>query len=223
MAQLNNSTKRLQINSANAAIVVTVSVACFLTIFSLVASKTLVGQMAYQNKVIAAKSDARDTLKQNLTARDQLVTQYQAFVSTTTNIIGGSSSGTGDRDGDNAKIVLDALPSKYDYPALGTSLEKLIQQNGLIISSITGTDDEIAQSTATTSTPAPIEMPFQVALEGTSDATAKFFSALQLSIRPFNVQSLTITGNDAKLTTSMTASTYYQPEKNLNIREEIVK
>jgi Tfp pilus assembly protein PilO len=217
------SLKRIEINSANVVIVVTVSVAVFLTIFALVASRSLVSQMAYQSRVIKAKSLARETLKSNLTARDQLVSQYQAFVGTTTNVINGSSTGTGDRDGDNAKIILDALPSKYDYPAVAASLEKLVEQNGLLITSITGTDDEVAQSTTDVSAPQPVEMPFQVSVEGAMKSTAKFFDALQRSIRPIKVQTVTITGNDAKITTTVSASTYFQPEKNLNIRQEVVK
>lgn len=223
MAQGRISVKRLQVDKANVSIVVTVSVAVFLTVFALVAAKGLLGQMAYQSKVIEAKSKTRQILKDNLSARDQLVTQYQAFVSTTTNVINGSSAGTGDRDGDNAKIILDALPSKYDFPAVGTSLEKLIQANGLTITTISGTDDEIAQSGQTSVSPQPIEMPFQVGLEGSTDQTAKFFEAIQRSIRPIKAQIVTITGDDAKITTTITANTYYQPEKNLNIREEVVK
>jgi Tfp pilus assembly protein PilO len=217
------SIKHLQINSANVAIVATVSVAVFLSIFALVASKTLISQMAYQARVIKAKSTASQTLKDNLTARDQLVTQYQAFVGTTTNVINGSSTGTGDKDGDNAKIILDALPSKYDYPAVATSIEKLVQQDNLTMTAVTGVDDEVAQSTAAVTDPKPVEMPFQVSVEGSAKETAKFFDTLQRSIRPIKVQTVTITGSDAKISTTISAVTYYQPEKPLSIREEIVK
>jgi hypothetical protein len=202
--------------------VVIVSVACFLTVFSLVASRAVWKQLSYQSTVISKKTTARDTLKANLKARDQLVSQYNAFVGTTTNVIGGSSTGTGEKDGDNAKIVLDALPSKYDFPAVATSLEKLMSVNGLSINSISGSDDEVAQSDSTATTPQPVEMPFQVSFSGNTDQTAAFFATLQNSIRPILVQNVTISGSDAQVTTSVSALTYYQPEKNLSIKSEVV-
>lgn len=224
MAQHTPSMKHLQIDKANTTIVAVVAIASFVTIFSLVATKVLVGQMSYQAKVIGQKTTARDTLKQNLTARNQLVTQYLAFENTTTNVIGGSTAGTGDKDGDNAKIVLDALPSKYDYPALATSLEKLVKQNNLTMTNISGTDDEVAQSTDTGAvSPQPVEMPYELTIEGKMSKTSNFFAALQHSIRPMHVQSLTITGNDNKLNTDIKALTYYQPEKTLKIQEETVR
>jgi hypothetical protein len=222
MAQLNNSVKRIQIDKANVATVVTVSVACFLTIFALVASHAVWSQLSYQSKVIKQKTTTRNTLVSNLKARDQLVSQYQGFVSTTTNVIGGSASGTGEKDGDNAKIILDALPSKYDFPAVATSLEKLLTGNGLAINSINGSDDEVAQSGSTATTPQPVEMPFQMSFAGNTDQTAALFATLQSSIRPIQVQTITISGSDALVTTTVSAVTYYQPEKSLNIKSEVV-
>jgi hypothetical protein len=222
MAQLNTSVKRVQIDKANIAMVVVVSVACFLTVFSLVASHSVLKQLSYQSKVIKQKTTTRDTLVSNLKARDQLVSQYNGFISTTTNIIGGSSSGTGQKDGDNAKIILDALPSKYDFPAVASSLEKLLTGNGLSINSISGSDDEVAQSGSTATTPQPVEMPFQVSFSGNTDQTAALFATLQNSIRPIQVQTVTISGSDAQVSTTITALTYYQPEKNLNIKSEVV-
>ncbi len=110
MAQF--SAKRVQIDKANFTILIVMSVACFLTIFSLIASRALLQQRSYQAGVIEKKETAREQLKQNIVARDQLVDQYKIFVGNQQNLIGGSSSGTGDKDGDNAKLVLDALPSQ---------------------------------------------------------------------------------------------------------------
>ncbi len=222
MAQLNTSVKRVQIDKANVAMVAIVSVACFLTVFSLVASHAVWKQLSYQSKVINQKTTARETLVANLKARDQLVNKYDAFVNTTTNAIGGSPVGTGPKDGDNAKIILDALPSKYDFPAVATSLEKLLTGNGLSINSISGSDDEVAQSGSTATTPQPVQMPFEMSFSGNTDQTAALFAALQHSIRPIQVQTVTIGGSDALVTTNVTAVTYYQPEKNLNIKSEVV-
>ena len=92
------------------------------------------------------------------------------------------------------------------------------------MTNISGTDDEVAQSSDTgESTPQPVEMPYELTLEGGMSKTAKFFASLQSSIRPMKVQSVTITGNDAKLDTDIKATTYYQPERALTIKEETVQ
>lgn len=224
MAKLEISSKRLQISKANVFIVMVVSIACFVTVFALTASKTLLSQRSYQANVISKKVTAKKQLQDNIKARDQLVTQYKTFATSTPNAIGGQRDGNADRDGDNAKITLDALPSKYDYPALATSLEKLMTSTGLSIASISGTDDETNQSGSSTSgTPAPVEMPFTVSFSGTAASTQAFFAVLQNSIRPVQVSQITISGTDAKLTTTIVAKTYYQPEKKLTIKSEVVK
>lgn len=223
MAKIELSSKRLQISKANLYIVTVVSIACFVSIFALTASKTLLGQRSYQAKVISQKVTAKKQLQSNLEARDRLVSQYKLFVGSSTNAIGGVSEGSSDRDGDNAKIILDALPSKYDYPALATSLEKLLSSSNLTISDISGTDDELNQAAGSTNTPAPVDMPFTIAFEGTPQNASNFLGVLQRSIRPIKVQQVTITGNDAKLSTNIVAKTYYQPEKNLSIKSEVVK
>jgi hypothetical protein len=223
MAKIELSSKRLQISKANLYIVTVVAIACFVSIFALTASKTLLSQRSYQAKVINQKVTAKKQLQANLEARDKLVAQYKLFVGNSTNAIGGVTVGNGDRDGDNAKIILDALPSKYDYPALATSLEKILSTSGLTITDISGTDDELNQGANSSSTPAPIDMPFTISFDGTPQSTSDFLGVLQRSIRPIRVQQITITGNDAKLSTNIVAKTYYQPEKNLNIKSEVVR
>src|ERR1700754_4779778 len=101
------SIKRVLINKANARIVAYVSVAAFILVFSLVATKTLISQATYQNKVIGVKRKAVDQLKSDIAATDQLKTAYKAFNSTAQNVLGGNPTGDGPGDGNNAKIVLD--------------------------------------------------------------------------------------------------------------------
>lgn len=222
MPKLELSSKRIQLDKANVMIVTVVAIACFVTVFSLVASKSFLSQLSYQNKVISKKEDAKKELAASIQARDKLVSQYKLFVGSETNIIGGAASGTTDRDGDNAKIVLDALPSKYDYPALATSLEKLMTASGLTISNIGGTDDEVAQAAAK-ATPSAVDVPFTLSFSGSSQSTQDFLGVMQRSIRPIQVQQITFSGNDSKLTTAITAKTYYQPEKTFKVNKQVVK
>ena len=171
------------------------------------------------------KEKAKKQLAANVTAKDSLVSSYQQFEARTQNIIGGNPSGTGQNDGDNARIVLDALPSKYDFPALTTSIEKLLAQtaSGVKIESITGTDDEVNQSKAKITTPTPVEMPFQASVTGSYAGLKSLVDGFERSIRPFNITALSLSGTDNSLRMDMSAKTYYQPEKKINIQLKEVR
>ncbi|HEX5797970.1 MAG TPA: hypothetical protein VFX79_01320, partial [Candidatus Saccharimonadales bacterium] len=211
-----------------ATIVIAVSIAAFLVVFSLVASKALLDQRAYQSKVIGAKQEALETLEENLVAADQLTTSYQEFIGATTNVLGGNPFGDADQDGDNARIILDALPSKYDFPALTTSVDKLLRDKGVPPASISGTDDEASYSSGGASdssggSSGVVEMPFSVEVS-TASAKGKFLLGLfEKSIRPIDVQTLSIKGTENKLEFSINAVTYFQPEKRVNVRTEAIR
>lgn len=218
------SNKRIQIDKNNASMVLVVAAAAFVTIFSLVASKALLGQRSYQARVITAKKQALQQLKANNQAVTELLASYKTFVSSTENKIGGSATGTGERDGDNARIVLDALPSKYDFPALATSLEKIILSKKTIkVNGITGVDDEINQSTQTDQEPKPVDMQFQVSITANFDTIQSISEAFERSIRPIKVGKMTFSGNDSNLTAVIEGRTYYQPEKTVKITTKVIK
>ncbi len=222
MAKGNNTGKRLQIDKANSTMLLTVAGAAFVVTFSLIAGKALLDTRAYQARVIKEKTKASNQLKANIDASAKLMTSYQAFVGTPDNIIGGNPKGTGDHDGDNAKIVLDALPSKYDYPALASSLEKVLASKNYVVSSITGTDDELAQDTQNQK-PQPVEMPFDLIVKGNFGSDRDLMLLFEKSIRPINVKSLTLTSSNNTLDADVKAVTYYQPAKNLKIDTKEVK
>ena len=216
-------TKRAMIDKANASIVLLVSVAAFVSVFSLVATKTLFSQIQYQQRVISKKQDAARQLEKNVQNAEKLRTSYEAFTGATTNVIGGIKVGDSAKDGDNAKIILDALPSNYDFPALATNLETLVSQQAKL-TSITGIDDEVVQSSkATSGTPQPIEMPFQLTAEGNYDQIKNLIIATESSIRPIQHSVVEITGGQANLVLNLTANTYYQPAKTIDYKSEVVR
>jgi len=218
------SIKRALIDKSNTRMVIIISAAVFAIIFSLVAAKTLWGQAVYQGKVIKAKTNASNQLQADIKVANTLHASYSAFVGTATNIIGGTSGGTGEKDGDNAKIILDALPTKYDFPALTTNLEALVQDQQVELTSISGVDDEIAQSTnISSSDPQSVEIPFSLTVSSDYDKTQALLGALEHSIRPIVIRTLDISGGKDKITTNITAVTYYQPAKSLNTRTQVVK
>lgn len=223
MAQTQVSLKRIGVDKTNSRIVGITAAAAFVVVFCIIASISLFGTLLYQNKVIGVKKTAVTQLEANLKARDSLVTSYKAFVSTPQNIIGGSTTGSSSNDGNNAKIILDALPSKYDYPALANSLEKLATSQGVAIKSISGTDDEVAQDVSSAKSTQPIAIPFDMTVSGSYDAIKNFVGAMERSIRPMQLQKTDISGSQEELTLTFTAQTFYQPEKTLGIKMKVVK
>lgn len=225
MAKVQMSTKRLAIGKANAQMVGVVAAASFVTIFCLVASSAVWSQNRYQARVTKVKSAAHAQLQQNIKAFNDLSNAYNGFISTPTNAIGGNTSGTGSNDGNNAKIILDALPSSYDFPALTASIEKILHDKNFTVSSITGTDDQVAQADNTSSpNPEPSPMEFSFTVTNTNYAAIQdLIRSLQSSIRPMQIDSMIISGGSNNMQLTVNAHTYYQPGKSLTITKKVVK
>ncbi len=220
MPDSSRDAKTDKINSRTLAIVAAASA---LTIFSLVSTKALLGQAAYQRRVVNAKHTAVNQLKADITAVNTLVTQYKVFTQANPNAMGGALSGKGPNDGDNAKLVLDALPSKYDFPALATSVEKIVKDDHVGTANITGVDNELSQAAAASATPAPIAMNLVVDGSGDYGVVQTLIRDFQRSIRPFNINSLSLSGNQSGLQVNLGVSTYYQPTKTVNISQKVIK
>lgn len=217
------SIKRALIDKNNSRLVLIVSAAVFVVVFSLVATKALVNQIVYQTNTISRKKDAANMLKKNLETVKNLQPSYTSFVNTTTNVIGGNSFGAGPKDGNNAKIILSALPSIYDYPGMTTNLETIINDKGVVLSSITGIDDEITQSAYNgDSEPKPVEMPFQFTVSSDYQHVRDVIDALEKSIRPMEIRELSIMGTQGKLSLDVGAVTYYQQGRTLDLKEKVV-
>lgn len=219
------SLKQVMIDKSNSTMVMVAGIAAFIAVFSLVASKSLMDQRAYNDKVIGAKKDTLQQLKTNLDARDQLVRSYDTFQNSEINVIGGSSNGTGGNNGDNASIVTDSLPFRYDFPALTTSLEKMITLRELGINSITGTDDAVAQQqNLLSAAPEAISIPFEISVTGPYSNIQLLINDMQKSIRPFVILNISLTAaGEGSMNATITAQTFYQPSKELIITKEVIQ
>jgi len=220
----NFSTKRVAIDKASAQMVTTTAVAALVIVFSLIAAQAVWSQHGYLSRVTKEKEKAFTTLQANVKAVSDLTSSYRAFVSTSTNVIGGNTNGTGDNDGDNAKIVLDALPPQYDFPGLTSSLEKILKDHNYT-GTIAGTDDELAQQANQSATsPAPVPMPFNLTVSNANYSSVQdLVGLLQRSIRPIQIDNLGLSGSANAMNVTITAHTYYQPGKSLKITTKVVK
>jgi len=66
-------------------------------------------------------------------------------------------------------------------------------------------------------------MPFQVIVQGNYNSVQNVVNAFERSVRPFQIQSMELSGDQSQLTLNITAKTYWQPAKSLNINTEVVK
>lgn len=216
------SAKQLAIDKANATMFIVLAAASFIGVFSLVASKSLISQQSYHRKVIKGKEDALKISTKNLEEAGKLESSYKEFSLATTNVLGGNPKATGERDGENPRIVLDALPSKYDFPALLSSVEKVLTDNKFTLDALEGLDDEVAQGqTETSASPQPIDMPFTVTVKASGASAKPILDLFELSIRPIQVQQVIIKSDDVdqpKITVK--AKSYYQPGKNFSVKLE---
>lgn len=207
------STKHVQIDKSYAKMVAVIALAASVVIFCLVLSNSLIKQIQYQNKVISLRAKADSQLKKNVAAVKPLVASYETFDGASESVIG-----TQDK---NAKIVLDALPSKYDFPATATSLEYIVEKSGMAVSGITGTDDE-ANAEQNSVNPKVVEIPFSLSVAGGYGSAKTLVSNLERSIRPFKINEISFSGTDATLSVDIKGVTYYQPERKLEITQTVV-
>jgi len=240
------------IDKANTTIVIAVAVAAATLAFSLVTARSLLIKRSYQSKVISVQEKARDQLEENIDNIDVLAASYSEFVNRPENIIGGDSEGEGDQDGDNAKIIIDALPGRYDFPALISSIEKILIDRNYLIQSLGGNDQppgegDVASSgdvdasvadgdTGESGTDSedeefvevtPIEMPFEMTALGPYTSMVDLLKVFERSVRPIVVNQITFTAGDGsagnQVEMTVEGQSFFQPEKTLDIKYEVVK
>lgn len=203
-----------------------IGIAAVITVFCLASTKVLLSQAAYKRHIINARHDAVKALNQDLSESDTLKSQYQIFEGTNpVNIIGGrntTDSNATPPDGNNSRIVLDALPSSYDFPALISSLAKIMNNNGIATPSVGGTDESNTVNTTASPNPVPVQILLTIAGNSGYGQVQSFIKDLERSIRPFDITSFNIQGSESAMSFSATVNTYFQPAKTLNITNKAV-
>lgn len=210
---------QLKLDKDKTTIIVMVSIAAFAVIAALMICRGLWNQNAYLGKVTDKKEDAVEQLRTNQEAVVELTESYNDFISQNPNLLIGDKNGTGERDGPNDALILDALPNKYDFPAVTASVEKLL--TGYAINSISGVDDLVAQQAATNT--GYTEIPFEVEAQTNYDGFKSIITSFNKSIRPFHMTKLDVLGTNDSLQVTISAKTFYQPERGLQVTQEEVQ
>jgi hypothetical protein len=220
----------IKIDKASRLIATCLTISVFILVGSFVGCYQLLKQAQYQNKVLKEKNASKTNLEVNIKNVNALNDSYASFVSSPINFIGGESSGEGPRDGNNAKLVLDAMPSKYDFPATISSIEKLISENGYKLESISGDEnipssEKTEQSTTPTSTNDAVsgEISIDFVVYDSYERLVQLMSQLENSIRPIKVEKMIISGQNSNMRGSFSIKTYYQPKVQFIPKQRTIK
>jgi hypothetical protein len=196
---------KIKIDKAKANAITSLAIASFLLVFGLFTSKTLLGFYVYQGRVLSTQKTSISNIAQDQQVANSVENSYTKFINQQFNIIGGASVGNGSASGNNAKIILDALPQTYDFPALMSSIQALFTIPGITVESLTGTDNSL--SLVQSSQPLPIPLSFSV--QGSYTNIQNFLSVIKRSVSPIDILTIQLSGTDTNLTASITAQIYY--------------
>lgn len=213
---LNISTKHIQIKKAASTVFAAVAVASIVISFSIVFLNILWQTSQYNSRVHNAQERVRDTLKANLAAVDDLRASFSNLE------IGAPLVPKQPADKKNSEVVLDALPSKFDYPALVSAVSNLAEQTDVDLRTFQGNDlgEGAVQKT---NKPTTIEIPIDIGVEGSYESIKKFLKGIEDSIRPFKVVTVDIAGTDSQLRVNVSMVTYYQPAFDLELTTQEVQ
>lgn len=218
--QLTGLKKRQQIASANKMIFVWVIVASVAVSLCGVTMQFLVRQAIFNQKIISAKLETQGTLAKNIENVAKLKQNVDALQADTRLAqVKANPSDT------NLKVVLDALPTTDDRTALGASLQQVIlPKSGVNTSDITTVSQ--ASSDATTPLATSSETPtanFTFAATGDYPRIKSMLSDLERTIRPLNVQKLSLQGVDGQVKAAVEGVTYYLPPQTVQLGKKSIK
>lgn len=199
--------RRNKIVKAGSTMFIAVAIASVIVAFSIVSLRFLWQQKSYNDRVISAKTAARDQVNTNRENLNKLSEQFDDL---------NSSEST------NSTVILHALPPTYDYASLASSIESLAQRSGVSFTGAIGQDDS-ANAVTSATTSSPIEIPLALQVSGSYDAVNTFVQNLEKSIRPISVTTATYSGTNSTLTATITALTYYQPTRSLDVARSSVQ
>lgn len=207
--------KRQLIEKANTKMFAVVAAASVVVAFSIVAINFMWDQASYNDRVHTEKEAARDTLESNIASATSL-REDLIELNEQDDIIKGQDGKS------NTAVVLDALPRKYDFPALRTSIDKLTKISGVKLLGFNGSDNE-SDAIQTMIDPVPEPIEFSMSVEGDYDAINQFYQDIENTIRPLQITKLAMSGKDSNMTLALNVITYYQPSVNVEIQTKVVE
>jgi hypothetical protein len=221
------SSKHIEIDKNQSTIILVIAIATIVTVFCLMSSRALLSKAAYQRKVINERQKSLTQLEKNVKDAQVFLGQYNNVFNgdSPKNIINGRNikdPSAKPPDGSNPRIVLNALPTTYDFPALVTSLAFILSSNNISAPSIVGLDSSVTIDSKPSANPQPGIIPVSISGTTTYAGAEKLIKDLERSIRPFDATKLSLSGSGATVV-NLDVNTYFQPAKILTVTQKEVK
>lgn len=219
--------KRAQIMSANHVMFIWVAGVSVVLGFAIVGTIFLTQMLIFNEKVISKKNQTITRLEQNNKNVTKLEDQIRALDAN--EVLGSKKAKAEDRA---VQVVLDALPSEANSLALGASLQNVLFAgiSGLSIESlkvdpVVGVELLDASSVATEiSDNSDNRINFKAVITGTEAGIKTALTNLERSIRTIDIDNLKIeSGSGNNLTVTINGCAFYEPERVVQLKEEVVK
>ncbi|HET7630367.1 MAG TPA: hypothetical protein VFK03_03255 [Candidatus Saccharimonadales bacterium] len=222
--QLTGLKKRQQIAQANKMIFLWTAAAAVAVSFCAVALQFLIREGLFNQKIISAKSHTNQTLEQNLKTADDLKANVQALLANSDLAAVNTHA-----DNNSLQVVLDALPTEGDATSFATSLQNiiLVQSHASVTALSTksqfsgdgGTDSSDSGTSSSINTDA-LALPFTAQIGGNYQQIEGTLDDISRTIRPINITTLEIKGQDANLDVVLSGDTYYLPAATVKLGSE---
>lgn len=211
-----------------------VTIASIMCSVSIVFSVILFQRIFFINKVIDEKNKTLNTLASNNHAIPSLEDAVRALNSNQ-DLISAKARQTDDA----VQVVLDALPTDSNYPALGASFQQVLLNNKPdieVLSLSVNQSNAAASLVESKKIPGVYEMSFDFSVQGSPESILDFLKYLEKSIRAIDTKKMTIyarliTTKDEKgnpvqkqaNVLSISGVTYYQPVKEIKVETKEIK
>ncbi len=223
--------KRQQIAKANRMMFMWVAGVSAVVGIAAVGSVFLFQKAVFNEKVLAAKSETVSTLRDNNKAISELEDKIREM-----NTNQALTDSMAPNQTQPIRVVLDALPSDANSPALGASLqEKFLNDPALLIESLvvesvdgveTQSADDVEDADASASEGAQTyEIPFSFSVSAdlsNVNALRDVLQKLERSIRAVHITTLKLEAQPSRLLLSVEGKAFYHPAKTVDLKEKPV-
>jgi Tfp pilus assembly protein PilO len=212
--------KRQQISAANRVVFAWIVAASLVIGICGVFAQFLIRQLAFNNKIYGALATTSQTIDKNINSYDSLKASVVKLVADVNlNSLKKGESST------PLQVIIDALPTEENRSALATSMQtEVLGPSGVTINSfsVTDSDSGLAVAPSVTGTDAS-SFDFSFSITGSYAQVQQAIKNMERSIRPITVKSISVQGTSEKLDANITATTYFQPAKDIQLKQGEVK
>lgn len=222
--------KRQQISNANRTMFMWVAAVSAVVGIAIVGSILLYQKAVFNERVLAVKDKTVNTLRDNNKVIPELEDKIRQM-----NTNQALTDAMAPNQTQPIRVVLDALPSEANSPALGSSLQsKFLNDPALKIESLNvdpvlGVESQaqgnVQDASGAAETAAnEITFRFSVSVDiNNANALKELLQRLERSIRAIDITSLKIEAQSNRLVLSVEGRAFYEPAKTVQLQEETVK